>query len=221
MSFTLAKTERLAAILSQAPVIPVLTFWDAKTGVETSKALREGGLTVLEVTMRTPKALEALKAIVDEVDGVTVGAGTVLEPEHVEQAIQSGASFLVSPGSSTRLLNSGSEAPVPFLPGVSTVSEAMQLAERGATFAKFFPAVPAGGAAFLKALVAPLPEMHFVPTGGIDLSNAQEFLSLRNVAAVGGSWVVPPEALQAGDWARVTELAKGAAALKARLAAPA
>ncbi len=221
MSFTLAKTERLAAILSQTPVIPVLTFSDAQTGVATSKALRDGGLTVLEVTMRTPKALEALKAIVDEVEGVTVGAGTVLEPEHVEQAIASGAAFLVSPGSSSRLISAGSEAPVPFLPGVSTVSEAMQLAERGATFAKFFPAGPAGGAAFLRALVAPLPEMHFVPTGGIDMSNAQDYLGLRNVAAVGGSWVVPQDALDAKDWGRVTQLAKQASALKARLAAPA
>jgi 2-dehydro-3-deoxyphosphogluconate aldolase / (4S)-4-hydroxy-2-oxoglutarate aldolase len=216
MSFTLAKTERLAAILSQTPVIPVLTFSDAKTGVETCKALRDGGLTVLEVTMRTPKALEALRAIVDEVEGVTAGAGTVLEPEHVEQAIQAGAAFLVSPGSSSRLLNAGSEAPVPFLPGVSTASEAMQLAERGATFAKFFPAGPAGGAAFLKALVAPLPELHFVPTGGIDIKNAQEYLDLRNVAAVGGSWVVPQDALDAGDWARITELARQASALRAR-----
>lgn len=216
MSFTLAKTERLAAILSQTPVIPVLTFAEVRAGVETAKALRDGGLTVLEVTMRTPRALEALKAIVDEVDGVTVGAGTVLEPVHVEQAIDAGAAFLVSPGASSRLLGAGSEAPVPFMPGVSTASEAMQLAERGATFAKFFPAGPAGGPAFLKALVAPLPELHFVPTGGIDLGNAQEYLSLRNVACVGGSWVAPQEAIDAGDWARVTALAREASALKAR-----
>lgn len=216
MSFTLAKTERLAAILSQTPVIPVLTFSDAKSGVATAEALKAGGLTVLEVTMRTPKALEALKAIVDEVEGVTVGAGTVLEPLHVEQAITSGASFLVSPGSSSRLLGAGSEAPVPFLPGVSTVSEAMQLAERGATFAKFFPAGPAGGPAFLKALVAPLPEMHFVPTGGIDAGNVGEYLKLRNVACCGGSWVAPNEAIETGDWATITRLAKEASELKAR-----
>jgi 2-dehydro-3-deoxyphosphogluconate aldolase/(4S)-4-hydroxy-2-oxoglutarate aldolase len=216
MSFTLAKTERLAAILSQTPVIPVLTFSDAKSGVETSKALRDGGLAVLEVTMRTPKALEAMKAIVDEVEGVTVGAGTILEPEHVQQAIESGAAFLVSPGSSSRLLGAASEAPVPWLPGVSTVSEAMQLAERGATFAKFFPAGPAGGPAFLKALVAPLPELHFVPTGGIDMGNVEDYLKLRNVACCGGSWVAPQEAINAGDWAAIRTLAAEAAALKAR-----
>lgn len=216
MSFTLAKTERLAAILSQTPVIPVLTFSDVASGLETAKALRDGGLTVLEVTMRTPKALEAMKAIVDEVEGVTVGAGTILEPEHVQQAIESGASFLVSPGSSSRLLGAASEAPVPWLPGVSTVSEAMQLSERGATFAKFFPAGPAGGTAFLKALVAPLPELHFVPTGGIDLSNVEQYLKLRNVACCGGSWVAPQEAIDGKDWAKITALAAEAAALKAR-----
>ena len=216
MSFTLAKTERLAAILSQTPVIPVLTFADVKSGLETARALRDGGLTVLEVTMRTPKALEAMKAIVDEVDGVTVGAGTILEPEHVQQAIESGAAFLVSPGSSSRLLGAASEAPVPWLPGVSTVSEAMQLSERGATFAKFFPAGPAGGPAFLKALVAPLPELHFVPTGGIDMANVGDYLKLRNVACCGGSWVAPQDAIDAGDWAAIRKLAEEAAALKAR-----
>ncbi|MGA0533000.1 bifunctional 4-hydroxy-2-oxoglutarate aldolase/2-dehydro-3-deoxy-phosphogluconate aldolase [Hansschlegelia sp. KR7-227] len=216
MSFTLAKTERLAAILSQAPVIPVLTFHDVKTGLACAKALRDGGLTVLEVTMRTRQALEALKAIVDEVDGVTVGAGTVLEPEHVQDAIVAGAAFLVSPGSSSRLMAAGSEAPIPYLPGVSTVSEAMQLAERGATFAKFFPAGPAGGPAFLKSLVAPLPGLHFCPTGGIDLKNAPDYLALRNVVCVGGSWVTPEAALEAGDWAKVTALAKEASGLKAR-----
>lgn len=216
MSFTLAKTERLAAILSQTPVIPVLTFSDAKSGVATAKALRDGGLTVLEVTMRTPKALEALQAIVDEVEGVTVGAGTILEPQHVQQAIESGAAFLVSPGSASRLLGAASEAPVPWLPGVSTVSEAMQLAERGATFAKFFPAGPAGGPPFLKALVAPLPELHFVPTGGIDRGNVEDYLTLRNVACVGGSWVAPQDAIEAGDWNVIKTLAKEASALKAR-----
>lgn len=216
MSFTLAKTERLAAILSQAPVIPVLTFEDVATGVATAKALRDGGLTVLEVTLRTPQSLEAMKAIVAEVEGVTVGAGTVLEPEHVQAAIHVGAAFLVSPGASSRLMAAGSEAPVPFLPGVATASEAMQLAERGATFAKFFPAGPAGGPDYLKALLAPLPTMHFVPTGGIDLGKAPDYLALKNVAAVGGSWVVPPDALKRGDWAAVTTLAREAAALKAR-----
>ncbi|RXF70768.1 bifunctional 4-hydroxy-2-oxoglutarate aldolase/2-dehydro-3-deoxy-phosphogluconate aldolase [Hansschlegelia zhihuaiae] len=216
MSFTLAKTERLAAILSQTPVIPVLTFSDAKSGVATAKALRDGGLTVLEVTMRTPKALEALQAIVDEVEGVTVGAGTILEPQHVQQAIESGAAFLVSPGSASRLLGAASEAPVPWLPGVSTVSEAMQLAERGATFAKFFPAGPAGGPPFLKALVAPLPELHFVPTGGIDRGNVEDYLILRNVACVGGSWVAPQQAIDSGDWDAIRTLARETSALKAR-----
>jgi 2-dehydro-3-deoxyphosphogluconate aldolase/(4S)-4-hydroxy-2-oxoglutarate aldolase len=216
MSFTLAKTERLAAILSQTPVIPVLTFSDARSGVATAEALRDGGLTVLEVAMRTPRALEALRAIVDEVEGVTVGAGTVLEPQHVQDAIESGASFLVSPGSSSRLLGAASEAPVPWLPGVSTVSEAMQLAERGATFAKFFPAGPAGGPPFLKALVAPLPELHFVPTGGIDIGNVEDYLALRNVACCGGSWVAPQQAIDGGDWESIRRLAREAAALKAR-----
>lgn len=216
MSFTLAKTERLAAILSQTPVIPVLTFDDAKTGVATARALRDGGLKVLEITLRTPASLEALKAIVEEVDGVTVGAGTVLEPEHVQSAIHVGAAFLVSPGTSSRLVAASVEAPVPFLPGVATASEAMQLAERGATFAKFFPAGPAGGTGYLKALAAPLPGLHFVPTGGIDLAKAPAYLALKNVVCVGGSWVAPADVLASGDWARVTALAREAAALKAR-----
>lgn len=216
MSFTLAKTERLAAILAQTPVIPVLTFADPESAIETSKALRDGGLSVLEITLRTPRALEAIRAIVDEVENVTVGVGTVLEPNHVHQAIEAGAAFLVSPGSSSRLLSAAGEAPVPFLPGVSTVSEMLQLAERGATFAKFFPAGPAGGPAFLKALVSPLPELHFVPTGGIDAANAEQYLKLRNVAAVGGSWVAPQEAIDAGDWDAIRALAKEASALKAR-----
>ncbi|GLK79389.1 bifunctional 4-hydroxy-2-oxoglutarate aldolase/2-dehydro-3-deoxy-phosphogluconate aldolase [Methylopila turkensis] len=216
MSFTLAKTERLAAILSQSPVIPVLTFEDAASGVETAKALRDGGLKVLEVTLRTPASMEALKAIIDEVEGVTVGAGTVLEVEHVQDAVRVGAAFLISPGSSSRLLAAGSEAPVPFMPGVATASEAMQLAERGATFAKFFPAGPAGGPDYLKALVAPLPDLHFVPTGGITLKNAQDYLAVRNVAAVGGSWVAPTDAIRNGDWATIRALAEEAAALKAR-----
>ncbi|MFD1331305.1 bifunctional 4-hydroxy-2-oxoglutarate aldolase/2-dehydro-3-deoxy-phosphogluconate aldolase [Methylopila musalis] len=216
MSFTLAKTERLAAILAQTPVIPVLTFDDAKSAVATSKALRDGGLTVLEVTLRTPQALEALQAIVNEVEGVTVGAGTVLEPEHVEKAVRSGASFLISPGSSPRLIASGSEAPVPFMPGVATVTEAMKLWEKGATFAKFFPAGPAGGPEYLKSLVAPLPNVHFVPTGGVSLANAPAYLKLKNVVAVGGSWVAPAELIERGDWAGIEALAREAAALKAR-----
>ncbi|HEY0292418.1 MAG TPA: bifunctional 4-hydroxy-2-oxoglutarate aldolase/2-dehydro-3-deoxy-phosphogluconate aldolase [Hansschlegelia sp.] len=216
MSFTLAKTERLAAILSTVPVIPVLTFSDVKSAVGTAIALRDGGLTVLEVTMRTPQALEALKAIVDDVEGVTVGAGTILEPEHVQKAIVSGAAFLVSPGASSRLLAAGGEAPVPYLPGCSTASEAMQLAERGVTFAKFFPAGPAGGAPFLKALVSPLPDLTFVPTGDINMANVREYLALRNVCCVGGSWVVPKAAVEAGDWKTIKGLAKEASALKAR-----
>lgn len=216
MSFTLAKTERLAAILSQTPVIPVLTFADAKTGVAVSKALRDGGLSVIEITLRTPKALEAVRAVVDEVEGLTVGVGTVVEAEHVQRAIEAGAAFMVSPGSSSRLVSAAAEAPVPFLPGVSTVTEALDLAERGASFAKFFPAGPAGGVPFLRALVSPLPELHFVPTGGIDISNAQDYLDLRNVACVGGSWVAPEEAIAKQDWAAIEALAKEAAALKAR-----
>lgn len=216
MSFTLAKTERLASILSRTPVIPVLTFSDAKAGVETAKALRDGGLTVLEITMRTPQALEALTAIVREVEGVTVGAGTILEPEHVQKAIAAGAAFLVSPGASSRLIAAGGEAPVPYLPGCSTASEAMQLAERGVTLAKFFPAEPAGGAPFLKALVSPLPELHFVPTGGIGMNNVREYLALKNVVCCGGSWVAPQNAVDAGDWATITALAREASALKAR-----
>lgn len=216
MSFTLAKTERLAAILSQTPVIPVLTFEDVRAGVATCRALRDGGLTVLEIAMRTPQSLDAMRAVVDEVEGVIVGAGTVLEPEHVLAAVTAGASFLVSPGTSSRLMAAAGEAPVPYLPGVSTASEAMQLNERGATFAKFFPAGPAGGPPFLKALVAPLPELTFVPTGGIDISNAEDYLALRNVACVGGSWIAPAEAIAAGDWAAITRAAAEAAALKAR-----
>jgi 2-dehydro-3-deoxyphosphogluconate aldolase/(4S)-4-hydroxy-2-oxoglutarate aldolase len=219
MSFTLAKTERLAAILAQAPVVPVLTFSDVATGIATAKALRDGGLPILEVTLRTPNAVEILSAIIQEVEGVTVGAGTVLEPDQVQAAVAVGAAFLVSPGASPRLTASASEAPVPFLPGAATVSEALMLAERGVTFAKFFPAGPAGGPAYLKALLAPLPNLHFVPTGGVDLANAPAYLALPNVVSVGGSWVVPADAVKSGDYARITALAAEASKLKARASA--
>jgi 2-dehydro-3-deoxyphosphogluconate aldolase/(4S)-4-hydroxy-2-oxoglutarate aldolase len=171
-------------------------------------------LRVLEVTLRTAGALEAVRAIVAEVPHAMVGVGTVLEPAQFGEARRAGARFAVSPGHTAGLLAAAGDGGMPFLPGMATVSEAMVLAERGYRALKFFPAEPAGGVAFLRALQAPLPELRFCPTGGIDAARAVEYLALSNVPCVGGSWVVPPAAMRAADWRQIEVLARAAAALR-------
>jgi len=208
------RLSNLRRLLAAAPVVPVLTIEDRAHAVPLARALVAGGLTALEVTLRTPVGAECIRAIAGEVEGADVGAGTVLNRAQLDQAVAAGAKFLVSPGATPDLLAAAADCPVPYLPGVATAGEAMALAERGLTLLKFFPAEPAGGIAYLKALAAPLPDIRFCPTGGIGLKNASTYLALPNVICVGGSWVAPPEALAAGDWARITSLAREAAGLR-------
>lgn len=201
-------------LLALAPVIPVLTIKDASAGVPLARALAAGGLPVVEVTLRTPAALEAIRAIAREVPDAVVGAGTITRPEDIEAATAAGSRFLVSPGTPPALAEALAGVPVPVLPGCATVTEAMALAARGFRALKFFPAEPSGGAAFLKSLSGPLPGLVFCPTGGIDAAKAPGYLALANVGAVGGSWIVPDDALTSGDFARITALARTARALR-------
>jgi 2-dehydro-3-deoxyphosphogluconate aldolase/(4S)-4-hydroxy-2-oxoglutarate aldolase len=210
-------TERqpgLQPLLGLAPVVPVLAIDSLAAALSLARALVEGGLPVLEITLRTPAALEVIRALADEVEGAVVGAGTVLTPGQYRAAERAGARFVVSPGASAALLDAAAASGVPFLPGSATASEVMHLLEQGYRCLKFFPAAPAGGAAYLKALAAPLPEVLFCPTGGIDAGAAKEYLALPNVICVGGSWVAPGAAVAAGDWRRIRELAGAAAALR-------
>ncbi len=209
-----ARREKLLSFLNTAPVVPVLTIEDRAIAVPLAKALVAGGLTALEVTLRTAAGPDCIRAIAAEVEGANVGAGTVLDRRQLEEAVAAGAKFLVSPGATPGLIAAAKDCPLPFLPGVATAGEAMTLAEAGFTILKFFPAEPAGGVAYLKALGAPLPDIRFCPTGGIGAKNAADYLALANVICVGGSWVAPADALAAGDWARVTALSRAAAALK-------
>jgi 2-dehydro-3-deoxyphosphogluconate aldolase/(4S)-4-hydroxy-2-oxoglutarate aldolase len=202
------------SFMTLAPVIPVLTVKDAADGVAQARALVAGGLPAIEVTLRTPKALEAISAIRDQVEGAFVGAGTILTPEQIKQACDAGARFLVSPGASPRLAEAAAKAPVPFLPGVATASEAIALMELGFHHLKFFPAEAVGGAKHLSSLAAPIPALRFCPTGGIDLAKAPTYLSLPNVLCVGGSWMLPKAALAAGEYGEVERLAREAAGLR-------
>ncbi len=209
------KTEKLLSILKLQPVVPVLIVDDAKTAVPLARALVAGGLKAIEITMRTPAALEAVRAVAAEVEGAEVGAGTILNVAHWEAAVEAGSKFIVSPGTTQELLDAAADSDVPLLPGAATASEVMALREEGYQVLKFFPAEQAGGAAYLKALSSPLAGTLFCPTGGISLKNANDYLSLPNVICVGGSWVAPKELVVAGDWAGITKLAAEAAALKA------
>lgn len=201
-------------LLAKAPVIPVLTVRDAAKAVPLAQALVEGGLPVVEVTLRTPEALEAIAAIARHVPEAIVGAGTIVREEDIQPATAAGAGFLVSPGTPPTLAEALARLPVPVLPGCATVTEAMALAARGFTALKFFPAEPSGGTAFLKSLAGPLPGLVFCPTGGIDAARAPAYLALANVGAVGGSWIVPDDAVAAGDFTRIAALARQARALR-------
>ncbi|MFF3780258.1 bifunctional 4-hydroxy-2-oxoglutarate aldolase/2-dehydro-3-deoxy-phosphogluconate aldolase [Streptomyces sp. NPDC001933] len=203
-----------SSVLDLAPVVPVVVLEDAADAVPLARALVAGGLPAIEVTLRTAAALDAIRAIAAEVPDAVVGAGTVISVRNVTDTVAAGARFLVSPGWTDRLLDAMKASGVPFLPGVSTTSEVVALLERGVTEMKFFPAEAAGGTAYLKALSAPLPQARFCPTGGISLASAPSYLALPNVGCVGGSWMVPADAVAAKDWARVERLAGEAAALR-------
>ncbi|MFI7367631.1 bifunctional 4-hydroxy-2-oxoglutarate aldolase/2-dehydro-3-deoxy-phosphogluconate aldolase [Streptomyces sp. NPDC050149] len=203
-----------SSVLDLAPVMPVVVLEDAADAVPLARALVAGGLPAIEVTLRTAAALDAIRAIAAEVPDAVVGAGTVISAQNVTDTVAAGARFLVSPGWTDTLLDAMKASGVPFLPGVSTTSEVVALLERGVTDMKFFPAEAAGGTAYLKALSAPLPQARFCPTGGISLASAPSYLALPNVGCVGGSWMVPGDAVAARDWSRVERLAAEAAALR-------
>lgn len=204
----------ISSLLTRVPVIPVLTIDNVDAAVPLARALCDGGLNVIEVTLRTKSALSAIADIAAEVPECLVGAGTVLRHVDAAFAIDAGAKFLVSPGTNEVLAETFSEIEVPVIPGCSTVSEAMVLAELGFTLLKFFPAEACGGAAWLKSVAAPFPHLRFYPTGGIDMRNARDYLALPNVPAIGGSWVAPRDAVARGDFAKITALAREAASLR-------
>lgn len=201
-------------------VIPVLTIERVATAVPLAQALVAGGLKVIEVTLRTAAALDAVRAIAREVPEAIVGVGTMTIPADIESAINAGARYLVSPGTPSALADAFVRASVPAVPGCATVSEAMALAARGFRVLKFFPAETSGGVRWLEAVAAPLPDLRFCPTGGINLSNVGAYLARKNVVAVGGSWMVPKDAVASGDFARVEKLASDAAVAGSQFATP-
>lgn len=201
-------------LMALAPVVPVVVLDDADAAVPLARALVDGGLPVIEVTLRTPAALDAIARIAAEVPDAVVGAGTVVRPADAERSADAGARFLVSPGCTPPLRAAMAATGLPFLPGVATASEAIALLEDGVTAMKFFPAEAAGGVPYLKALGGPLPGVRFCPTGGVSPANAASYLALPNVGCVGGSWLTPPDAVRAGDWDTIRTLAKNAAALR-------
>ncbi len=206
------QAREAAEICALAPVVPVLVIDRASDAAPLARALVAGGLPALEVTLRTPAALEAIRAMA-AVPGGVVGAGTLLTPADVKAAKAAGARFGVSPGTTERLLSACEEEGLPLLPGAATATEVMVLLERGYTVQKFFPAEASGGAGALAAIGGPIPQVRFCPTGGIGPRNAGDYLSLGNVLCVGGSWVAPKDRVAAGDWAGIETLARAAAAL--------
>ena len=200
----------MTSLLDLSPVIPVVTIEDPVHAAPIARALVAGGISIIELTLRTKRSLEAISAIAARVPEITIGAGSVLTTTQADLAIEHGARFLVSPGASPRLLGHLVTRDVPVLPGVATVSEVLTAVDHGLTDLKFFPAGPAGGPAYLAAIAGPVPNVRFCPTGGVTVDNLADYLSLPNVPCVGGSWLTPPSALAAGDWAQVTALASAA-----------
>ncbi|WP_170351383.1 MULTISPECIES: bifunctional 4-hydroxy-2-oxoglutarate aldolase/2-dehydro-3-deoxy-phosphogluconate aldolase [Ruegeria] len=208
----MSKTQRTREICELAPIVPVLVVDDAAQARPLAEALVAGGLPALEVTLRTPAALDAIRAMA-QVPGGVVGAGTLVTPEDVRAAKEAGAQFGVSPGATDVLIAACEAEGLPLLPGAATASEAMRLLEKGYDMLKFFPAEASGGAPALKAIGAPLPQITFCPTGGVSPANASDYLSLTNVACAGGSWVAPKQMVQSGDWAGIEALARDASKL--------
>ncbi|WP_133501064.1 bifunctional 4-hydroxy-2-oxoglutarate aldolase/2-dehydro-3-deoxy-phosphogluconate aldolase [Cognatilysobacter terrigena] len=210
------RAARVDAILAQAPVVPVLAIERVEDAVPLARALVDAGLPVLEITLRTPCALDAMRAVVIEVPNAVVGAGTMLRSEDFRAVEATGAVFGISPGATPTLYDAAELSALAFLPGVATATELMIGMERGYRRFKFFPAEGAGGVVALKAFAGPFPEIRFCPTGGIDAAKASSYFALRNVATVGGSWMVPADALASRDWDRIGRLAREAAGLRAR-----
>lgn len=203
------------SLLDRVPVIPVVVIDDLENAVPIARALVAGGVPVIELTLRTPVALDAIERIAAEVPEIFLGAGTIVEPGQAKQASSAGAQFLVSPGSTRNLLSAMADTGLPHLPGVATVSEMLTALEAGYTELKFFPAEAAGGASYLKAVHSPVPAARFCPTGGISPANVAQYLGLPNVGCVGGTWITPAAAVQTKNWAQITDLAAATAALRA------
>lgn len=205
----------LEAALKRAPVVPVMVIEEVADAVPLARALVNGGLPVLEITLRTPKAMDCIRAIVAEVEDAIVGSGTVLTPEQLRDSERLGCKFAVSPGSTGKLLGAAEDHDIALLPGGVTASECMALLEWGYGIQKFFPAEPAGGTAYLSSLASPLPQVRFCPTGGITPESAPSYLKLANVITIGGSWMAPKKLVAAKDWTAIEALARQAASLKA------
>ena len=208
------RNEAVLAHARRAPVVPVVTIEDAGRAVALAETLVAAGLPVVEVTLRTPAALDAMAAIARAVPGAVIAAGTVTSAADIRAVADAGAAFIVTPGTPPRLAEALVAGPLPAMPGCATASEAMALAEHGFEVLKFFPAQASGGAAWLKSVGGPLARLSFCPTGGIDSTNAATYLALPNVLCVGGSWMVPPAAIAAGDFETIGRLARAAAALR-------
>lgn len=198
--------------LDISPIIPVVVLDDPSQAVSLARALLNGGIGIIEVTLRTPGALSCVAAIAKQVPEIALGVGSVLTSDHVQQSLTAGAEFLVSPGASPSLLQRLVEAPVPVLPGVATVTEVLTAIDHGLTDLKFFPAGPAGGPSYLSAIRGPVPHARFCPTGGVTLANLGDYLSLPNVPCVGGTWLTPTALIEANDWLAITALARDALA---------
>ncbi len=202
-------------IVQVAPVVPVMVVERLEDAVPLAQALYNGGLKVLEITLRTPVALDAIRAMVDALpDDAVIGAGTIVTPDDLKKAVEAGSTFLVSPGTTPELIEAAKASDVPLLPGIATPSEAMNLLAHGFTHMKFFPAEAAGGVSMVKSIGGPLPQITFCPTGGINLAKAPEYLSLPNVACVGGTWMAPKNLIAEKRWDEIEKLAREAAQLE-------
>jgi len=208
------KSEKLISLLGGQPVIPVLKVKNAADAVPLARALAAGGLRMIEITLRTKDALEAIRRVAGEVEEAVVGAGTVLNPKQFAEAAAAGSKFIVSPGVTASLIAAQADSEVPLLPGAITPGEIMMALEAGIDFQKFFPAEQAGGTVFLRSLASPLAAVRFCPTGGVSALNAPEYLAVPNVVCVGGSWVAPDEMIREGRWDMVESLARQASELK-------
>ena len=207
-------SRRVADVIDEVAVVPVIVVRDLAHAVPLARALAAGGLTVLEITLRSEVALQAIAAIAEALPEVTVGSGTVLTRDQMQASLDHGCRFAVSPGATPALLDAAEAVGLPLLPGAANAGQVMALAERGYLRQKLFPAEASGGVPLLKSLGEPIPQVRFCPTGGIDAAKAPTYLALKNVVCVGGSWVAPKDAVEAGDWARIEQLAAAAAALK-------
>jgi 2-dehydro-3-deoxyphosphogluconate aldolase/(4S)-4-hydroxy-2-oxoglutarate aldolase len=208
------KRDTIAGYAALAPVIPVVTVDDPDQAVSLARTLVEAGLPAVEITLRTASALRCIEAVARAVPEAVLAAGTVIRPGQIAEATDAGAKFLVSPGTSPNMAEALAEAVLPAMPACATVSEALHLLELGFAILKFFPAGASGGTAWLKSVSAPIPEVRFCPTGGLELKSAPDYLACPNVACIGGSWMIPKDALASRDWARIGTLAREAARLR-------